>query len=110
MQLPDTISQRRCRIATGLDMAFLEAGRPTPGEDRPLVLLLHGFPELSYSWRHVLPALGSAGFWAVAPDQRGYGATTGHADGYDTDLSAFTLRAIAADALALIAALGQRSV
>ena len=41
----------------------------------PLVLLLHGFPESWYSWRHQLPALAEAGYRAVAPDQRGYGGT-----------------------------------
>jgi pimeloyl-ACP methyl ester carboxylesterase len=41
----------------------------------PLVVLLHGFPELAFSWRHQLPALAAAGYRAIAPDQRGYGAT-----------------------------------
>lgn len=42
----------------------------------PAVILLHGFPELAFSWRHQLPALAAAGFRAIAPDQRGYGATS----------------------------------
>ena len=41
----------------------------------PPVVLLHGFPEIAFSWRHQLPALASAGYRAIAPDQRGYGAT-----------------------------------
>lgn len=41
----------------------------------PAVVLCHGFPELGYSWRHQFPALTEAGFRAVAPDQRGYGAS-----------------------------------
>jgi pimeloyl-ACP methyl ester carboxylesterase len=41
----------------------------------PAVVLCHGFPELAYSWRHQLPALAEAGFRAIAPDQRGYGAS-----------------------------------
>ena len=41
----------------------------------PLVLLLHGWPESWYSWRHQLPVLAAAGFHAVAPDMRGYGRT-----------------------------------
>lgn len=51
----------------------------------PLVLLLHGFPESWYSWRHQLSALAAAGFHAVAPDQRGYGGTDAPAaiDSYD---------------------------
>ena len=50
-------------------MHIAEAG------DGPLVLLLHGFPESWYSWRHQLTALAEAGFHAVAPDQRGYAQT-----------------------------------
>lgn len=56
--------------ANGLDMAVYEQGEGEP------VVLLHGFPELAYSWRHQLPALANAGFHAIAPDQRGYGLTT----------------------------------
>lgn len=56
--------------ANGLDMAVYERG-----EGRP-VILLHGFPELAYSWRHQLPALADAGFRAIAPEQRGYGLTS----------------------------------
>lgn len=64
-----------------LRMQALEAG-PATG---PLVLLLHGFPELSESWRDVLPVLGAAGFHAVAPDLRGYGGTDRPPSGYDVD-------------------------
>jgi pimeloyl-ACP methyl ester carboxylesterase len=53
----------------GLRMHFVEQG------SGPAVLLLHGFPESWYSWRHQLPALARAGFRAIAPDQRGYGQT-----------------------------------
>src|SRR4051812_46155263 len=55
----------------GLQMHVLEAGDETPG--CPTVLLLHGFPELAYSWRKVMPALAQAGYRVIAPDQRGYG-------------------------------------
>ena len=54
----------------GLDMAVYEQGTGSP------VVLLHGFPELAFSWRYQLPALANAGFTAIAPDQRGYGRTT----------------------------------
>jgi len=64
-----------------LRMQVLEAG-PASG---PLVLLLHGFPELSESWRDVLPRLGAEGFHAVAPDLRGYGGTDRPRSGYDID-------------------------
>lgn len=40
--------------------------------DGPLVILLHGFPEFWYSWRHQIQALAAAGFRVVAPDMRGY--------------------------------------
>src|SRR5215207_5150996 len=53
----------------GISMHIAEAGAG------PLVLLLHGFPESWYSWRHQIAALAAAGFHAVAPDQRGYGQT-----------------------------------
>jgi len=88
----------------GLTVHLLEAGHEVPG--RPLVLLLHGFPELAYSWRHALPALAAAGFHAVAPDQRGYGRTTGWDDAYDTDLADFRMQNLARDALGLVRALG----
>jgi pimeloyl-ACP methyl ester carboxylesterase len=64
-----------------LRMQALEAG-PASG---PLVLLLHGFPELSESWREVLPRLAAQGFRAVAPDLRGYGGTDRPRSGYDLD-------------------------
>jgi pimeloyl-ACP methyl ester carboxylesterase len=53
----------------GIRMHIAEAGQG------PLVLLLQGFPESWYSWRHQLAALAQAGYHAVAPDQRGYGQT-----------------------------------
>jgi pimeloyl-ACP methyl ester carboxylesterase len=67
----------------------------------PLVLLLHGFPESWYSWRHQLPALAAAGYRAVAPDQRGYGQTDrpDHVDQY-------TLLHLVGDAVGLLDALG----
>jgi len=58
----------------GIRMAVYEQG------EGPAVILLHGFPELAFSWRHQLPALAGAGYRAIAPDQRGYGATSVPAD------------------------------
>ena len=60
--------------ANGLKHHYLTAG------EGPTVLLCHGFPELSWSWRHQIPALAKAGFRAIAPDMRGYGDTKGPAD------------------------------
>ncbi|MGZ3404388.1 MAG: alpha/beta fold hydrolase [Phenylobacterium sp.] len=56
----------------GIEMAYYEAG---PREGVPIVLC-HGFPELAFSWRHQIKALGEAGRWVIAPDQRGYGLTS----------------------------------
>lgn len=65
----DDVKHRSVRT-NGIDMHFVEGGAG------PLVVLCHGFPELSYSWRHQVAALASAGYRAVAPDQRGYGDTS----------------------------------
>jgi pimeloyl-ACP methyl ester carboxylesterase len=92
----------------GLTMHVLEAGFET--RDRPCVLLLHGFPELAYSWRKVLVPLAKAGFHVIAPDQRGYGRTTGWDGDYDGDLRAFGMLNLVRDALGLVSAFGYRSV
>ncbi len=70
-------------------------------EDGPLVLLLHGFPEFWWAWRAQLVALGDAGFRAVAPDLRGYGASDKPPRGYD----AYTL---SSDVAGMVRALGAR--
>ena len=106
--LPAGVRSRFVAGINGLRVHLLEAGHEVPG--RPLVLLLHGFPELAYSWRQVLPALAAAGFHAVAADQRGYGRTTGWAADYDADFSGFGMLNLARDALGLVAALGRRQV
>ena len=105
--LPDI---RSCflRNINGLDMHMLEAGFEPQG--RPLVLLLHGFPELAYSWRKVILPLAAAGFHVVAPDQRGYGRTTGWDGDYDGDLASFRILNAVRDALGLVSALGYRDV
>src|SRR5246500_4895412 len=66
----------------------------------PLVLLLHGFPQFWWTWRHQLTALAEAGYRAVAPDLRGYGGSDKPPRGYD-------LITAAADAAGLIRALGE---
>ena len=63
------ITHRSVRV-NDIDVHLAEAG------DGPLVVLLHGFPELWYSWRHQLPAVAQAGYHVIAPDLRGYGLTT----------------------------------
>ncbi|HEY7200263.1 MAG TPA: alpha/beta hydrolase [Candidatus Dormibacteraeota bacterium] len=82
--------------ANGIDMRVVEVGTG------PLVVLCHGFPELSHSWRHQLPALAAAGYRAVAPDMRGYGGTSRPAaiDEYD-------ILHLTGDVLGLLDALGE---
>jgi len=58
---------RRTIRSNGIDLSVVERG------EGPAVVMCHGFPELSYSWRHQIPALAAAGYHAVAPDMRGYG-------------------------------------
>lgn len=106
--LPPDIRSRYVAGINGLTMHMLEAGFETPG--RPTILLLHGFPELAYSWRKVMVPLANAGFHVIAPDQRGYGRTTGWDPRYDGDLASFRLLNLVRDALGLINALGIRSV
>lgn len=106
--LPLGIRSRFVQGINGLRMHILEAGFEKQG--RPCILLLHGFPELAFSWRKVMVPLASAGFHATAPDQRGYGRTTGWDGDYDGDLRSFRLLNLVRDALGLVSALGFRSV
>src|SRR5271166_4135410 len=95
LSLPVGIRSRHVQIATGLNMHILEAGEP---DGRPLILLLHGFPELA------------SGYYVVAPDQRGYGRTAGWDDRFNGDLQSFTVSRVAIDAFALVRALGVKAV
>jgi pimeloyl-ACP methyl ester carboxylesterase len=106
--LPAGIRSRYVDDINGLRMHVLEAGYETKG--RPCVLLLHGFPELAFSWRKVMPALAGAGYHVIAPDQRGYGRTTGWDGDYDGDLHSFRLLNLVRDALGLVSAFGYASV
>jgi pimeloyl-ACP methyl ester carboxylesterase len=63
----------------GVRLHYAEQG------EGPLVILLHGFPECWYSWRHQIPALADAGFRAVAPDMRGYNLSDKPKRGYDIE-------------------------
>lgn len=84
--------------ANGIRLHVVECGRP----GAPLVVLLHGFPEFWWTWRHQLPALADAGFRAVAVDLRGYGDSDKPPRGYD-------LWTLAGDVAGLVRALGERS-
>jgi len=106
--LPPGIRSRHVDAVNGLTMHILEAG--FEGGDRPGMILLHGFPELAYSWRKVMLPLAAAGYHVVAPDQRGYGRTVGWNAGDTSDLSGFRLLNLVRDVVGLLHALGWRSV
>ena len=111
--LPPGMRARFVSNVNGLRMHILEAGfdaRSENGGGRPLVLLLHGFPELAYSWRKIMLPLAAAGYHVVAPDQRGYGRTTGWDGNYDGDFASFRMFNLVRDTLSLVSALGYRSV
>jgi pimeloyl-ACP methyl ester carboxylesterase len=106
--IPAGIRSRSVANVNGLTVHMLEAGFESPG--RPAVLLLHGFPELAYSWRKVMLPLAAAGYHVLAPDQRGFGRTTGWDNSYDADPDPFRILNMVRDAMGLVSALGYRSV
>jgi len=87
----------RTIAANGIEQFMLEQG------EGPLVLLCHGWPELSYSWRHQIQPLAQAGFRVVAPDMRGFGRTS-----VPADVSAYSIFDTVGDMVALVAALGEK--
>jgi pimeloyl-ACP methyl ester carboxylesterase len=105
--LPEGIRSRFANI-NSLRMHVLEAGYQTPAQ--PCVLLLHGFPEIAYTWRRNMLVLAAAGFHVLAPDQRGYGRTTGGDNTFDCDLHDFGMINLTTDVLALVHAFGHRTV
>ena len=86
---------RTLLAVNGQQLAVVDEGSGDP------VVMIHGFPELAYSWRHQIPALAAAGFRAIAYDQRGYGESS-KPDGVD----AYALTNLAADAVGLLDVLG----
>lgn len=106
--LPAGVRSRFVDNNNGCIMHVLEAGYEFPG--RPCVLLLHGFPELAYSWRKQLPFLAKLGYHVVAPDLRGYGRSGGADVRYDDDLLPYTFINRVADTLGLVKALGHEHV
>lgn len=103
----DTLSEGiRSRIIDnnhGVKMHILESGFEGA---RPCVILLHGFPELAYTWRNQLPALAQAGFHVIAPDLRGYGRSVTAPVKFDDDLLPYSLLNRVTDVLGLARALG----
>ena len=106
--LPRGIRSRFADNINGLRMHVLEAGFEASG--RPAVLLIHGFPELAYSWRKVMLPMAAAGYHVIAPDVRGYGRTSGTEVRYDDDLAPFRSLNQVRDMLGLVSAFGYRSV
>jgi pimeloyl-ACP methyl ester carboxylesterase len=106
--LPRGVRSRMAHDVNGISVHVLEAGFETAG--RPLLLLLHGFPELAYSWRKVIAPLAAAGFHVIAPDLRGYGRSGGTEVRYDDDLTPFGTLNRVRDMLALVATFGDTSV
>ena len=84
--------------ANGLNLHIAEAG------EGPLVLFIHGFPELWYSWRHQLPALAAAGFHAVAIDRRGHGESDA-----PYEIEAYSMKNHVADNVGVLDALGEQT-
>jgi len=94
------VRARPIALANGINLGVAEAGP----DDGPLVVLLHGFPELWFDWRHQIPALAAAGFRVVAHDQRGYNRSSKPAG-----VAAYDLDRLAEDVVALGDALGRRT-
>ena len=105
--VPIGIRSRIVANINGISMHALEAGYEGT---RPAVLLLHGFPELAYSWRHVMLPLANAGYHVIAPDLRGYGRSGGTDVTFDADLAPFSTLNRVRDMIALISALGHTNV
>ena len=106
--IPSGIRSRVVSGVNGITMHALEAGFENQG--RPALLLVHGFPELAFSWRHVMLPLAKAGYHVIAPDLRGYGRSGGTDVTFDQDLAPFATLNRVRDLLALVSAFGHRSV
>ncbi|KAI0874024.1 Alpha/Beta hydrolase protein [Hypoxylon argillaceum] len=97
-----------CEESCGLTWHILKAGDP----GKPLVLFCHGYPELAYSWRRVLPQIAKAGYYCVAMDQRGYGRTTGwpRRSFHEVELNDFVFTNLVRDLVCLVYGLGYTTV
>lgn len=110
LPLPEGVSEDYvdCTSSCGLNFHILKAGET----DKPLVLFCHGYPELAFSWRKILPAVAKAGYYCVAMDQRGYGRTTGWEDKpyHEVDLTQYTMTNLVRDLVCLTYRLGYTDV
>jgi pimeloyl-ACP methyl ester carboxylesterase len=106
--LPPGTRSRYIDNNNGVRMHVLEAGFEDRG--RPCVVLLHGFPELAYTWRNQLLPLAQAGFHVIAPDLRGYGRSVVTPVRFDDDVLPYMLLNRVSDVLGLVRALGYNKV
>lgn len=113
LPLPEGIesSYVDCTSSCGLSFHILSSGRDE-SRSKPLILLTHGYPELAFSWRKLIPSLAATGYYVVAPDQRGYGRTTGwdNSSWEKVDLMQFTMTNLVRDLVCLVYALGYKKV
>ena len=107
--LPAGIQSRVIKDINNANIHLLEAGQQSADSDN-LVLLIHGFPELAYSWRKVMLPLAAAGYHVIAPDVRGYGRSSNTDVQFSDDLRPFSTLNKIQDMLALVASLGYKSV
>ncbi len=94
VELEEVISHGVAHV-NGIDIHYVEAGAG------PTVLLLHGFPESWYSWRHQIIALSEVGYHVVAPHQRGYGLTGG-----PDDVGSYNILELVGDIVGIVNHLG----
>ena len=106
---PSGIRSRIIKNVNGLSMHLLEAGYEN-NINKPCILLLHGFPELAYSWRKILKPLSDAGYHVIAPDQRGYGYTEGWNNNFEGDISEFEISNLITDIISLIYSLEIKTI
>ena len=87
---------------TGLKIHYLESKPRNFNKNTPIALLLHGFPELSFSWRKIMPGLTKAGFRVIAPDQRGYGKTIGGSKKFEDNIEEYNLLNLSIDIISFL--------
>lgn len=93
--------QRILELKGRLNMNIVEKGK----EEDPVVVLIHGFPETSYSWRHQMSGIAQRGYHVVAPDLRGFGETD-----VPEGVHNYTIMHVVGDLVSLIDALGKEKV
>jgi pimeloyl-ACP methyl ester carboxylesterase len=106
--IPSGIRSRRIDTNNQVVLHILEAGFELPS--RPCVVLLHGFPELAYTWRNQMLALAHAGYHVIAPDARGYGLSASQPVAYSDSLVPYSMFNRVSDVLGLVRALGHEKV